>query len=340
MDRSTRNKVWGLMGALILCAGSAGLGQDIYLFGGEVVDGDPNEPSPPDVNVPWDPAQHLSASWDSVSLTSRVYNPAKYPGQDPNALNRSLSISGGMEVTDSNGLVGLTAFPVAVLALDQDGNEFYRSADPGPLAFSRMYELPRSIGGPASLAGLLPELSPYHFSVSTTLGPNDVYPILLSRLEWSLYALVADQLEVADLPFKTTADWVELIPGLKVLVEKATVSGTQYEYQVKSQYDLRKVSYMQPMPRRAADATLPERMVIEMQILNEKGVPVGGAGGSGGFGSSMSGTGSGEQMNYTSSGSGTCSDCGQATTFRFRLAVKPYEREVRFVLENVPVPSF
>jgi hypothetical protein len=155
-----------------------------------------------------------------------------------------------------------------------------------------------------------------------------------------MYALVADKFESADLAFKTTADWVELVPGLKVLVEKATVDGTRYEYQVKSQYDLRKVSYLRPFPSLSSSAALPERIVLEMQILNEKGVPVGGAGGSGAFGSGMSGTGSGEQMNYTSSGSGTCSDCGQATTFRYRLAVKPYEREVRFVLENVPMPSF
>jgi hypothetical protein len=155
-----------------------------------------------------------------------------------------------------------------------------------------------------------------------------------------MYALVADEFEVADLPFRVTPDWVELVPGLKVLVEKVTLEAARYEYHMKSQYDLRKVSYLWRGPFASLSAALPERIVIEMQILNEKGVPVGGAGGSAGFASSTGGTGSGELMTYTSTGSGTCSDCGQATTFRFRLAVKPYEREVRFVLENVPVPAF
>jgi hypothetical protein len=337
MNKSTHNKVWRLVGALVLCAGSVGLGQDIYLFGGETIAGDPNEPAPADVNVPWDPAGHLSAYWDSVSLASRLYNPIRnLTRHGPIAPDRSLSVVGVIEVTDSNGLIGLTTFPADVLALDQDGKEFYRY-DGSP--FMRMYQTPRTLRVPIGRPGPA-GLQPYSFSIGTTLDPNAAYPVLLSRLEWSLYALAADKFETVDLPFQTTADWVELVPGLKVLVEKAAVNGTRYEYQVKSQYDVRKVSYLQPMPRRTDAEVLPEKLVLEMQILNDKGVPVGGAGGSGSFGSSMGGGGSGEQMTYTSSGSGSCSDCGQATTFRFRLAVKPYEREVRFVLENVPVPGF
>ncbi len=340
MDRSTRNRVWGLIGALVLGAGSIGFSQDIYLFGGETIAGDPNEVAPADVNVPWDPAQHLTPSWSSVSLTSRLYNPIKNPQRDPNALDRSLSISGDVAVADPNGLIGLTLFATGVLALDQDGKEFYRSVDTNRAPFRTMYDAPRTMRKLVGPGQWESELQPYHFSVNANLDPNDTYPLFLSRLEWSMYALVADKFESADMAFQVTADWVELVPGLKVLVEKATVDGTRYEYQVKSQYDLRKISYLRPLPSLSSSGALPERMVLEMQILNDKGVPVGGAGGSSGFSGGMSGTGSGAQMNYTSTGSGTCSDCGQATTFRFRLAVKPYEREVRFVLENVPVPSF
>jgi hypothetical protein len=207
------------------------------------------------------------------------------------------------------------------------------------MPFRSMYDAPRTIRKLTEAGQWVSELQPYHFSVSATLDPNALYPLFLSRLEWSMYALVADGFESADLPFQTTADWVELVPGLKVLVEKATVDGTRYEYQMKSQYDLRKIAYLRPFPSLSSSGALPERMVLEIQILNDEGVPVGGSG-SGGFSSSTGGTGSGEQMNYTSTGSGSCDDCGQATTFRYRLAVKPYEREVRFVLENVPMPRF
>jgi hypothetical protein len=164
MDRSTRNKVWGLICGVVLCAGSVGSGQDIYLFGGETIAGDPNEPAPVDVNVPWDPAQHLTPSWNYVSLTSRVYNPVKNPQRDPNMLDRSVSISGDVEVVDPNGLIGLTIFPAAVLTLDQDGQEFYRSPDTGRIPFRSMYDAPRTLRKPTGAGQWVAELQPYHFS--------------------------------------------------------------------------------------------------------------------------------------------------------------------------------
>jgi len=42
----------------------------------------------------------------------------------------------------------------------------------------------------------------------------------------------------------------------------------------------------------------------------------------------------------TSTGKGTCSVCGDVTTIRYTFALYPYEREARFVLEDIRVPSF
>jgi hypothetical protein len=42
----------------------------------------------------------------------------------------------------------------------------------------------------------------------------------------------------------------------------------------------------------------------------------------------------------TASGVGSYSGGGTAAKFRFTLALKPQQQQLRFILENVPVPSF
>jgi hypothetical protein len=124
MDRSTRNKVWGLVWALMLGAGSVGFSQDIYLFGGEVVAGDPNA-TPADVNEP-DPANTWRRAEFRV-MTNRLYNPAKTPARDPNAsTGRCQSMASS--VGTSNGLIGLDHVPGGGPRPDQDGKEFYSKA--------------------------------------------------------------------------------------------------------------------------------------------------------------------------------------------------------------------
>ncbi len=48
----------------------------------------------------------------------------------------------------------------------------------------------------------------------------------------------------------------------------------------------------------------------------------------------------GDLMTGTTSGMGSYSGGGTATTFRFTLALKPRQQQLRFILENVPVPGF
>jgi hypothetical protein len=354
MGRSKLGKVPGFLGALTLGVCLVGYGQTVSLLGGAAGGGDVNQPGPPEVNVPWDPARHLSADWDFVALTSRVYNPLSYPGRDMSALNRSLSLSGHVDVTDSNGFIGLCILSMPVLAVDQDGNELSGRVEGRRPPYNTRYE-PPLVDWRRTLPGQWArQLAPYGFSLSATLDPNADYPLFFSRLEWSLYALAADEFETVDLAFQTTQDWVELIPGLEVLVEKAAGSARHYEYQMKVRCDRHKVCYLQSVARGTSSTILPEKIIVEMQVLNEQGERIGPVGVD--YGSSVTAAGSGEetsnagsghvndtepgdQMNYTSKGQATCADCGHPATFRYRLAVKVYEREVRFVLGNVPVPS-
>jgi hypothetical protein len=114
-----------------------------------------------------------------------------------------------------------------------------------------------------------------------------------------------------------------------------------YQYHIQARYNPSLVAYVtgSPIPVGTGDE-LADRMVIETQILNAQGKPVGSTSPSYSRTSSTYGSGSGQQKTYTISGSGTCNDCGAATTLRYRFAVAPYQQEVRFVLEDIPVPTF
>lgn len=339
MSGNKQTIMW-LICALALGVCTAGYGQTIYLFGGDALPGDPNAPAPAeeDPNLVWDPAEHFVPYWDSISLTSRIYNPAREPDRDPNALDRSITISGEVDIVDTNGLIGFSWSTADVLVLDQDGDVFYRSE--APPFFTRFYR-PLDYGPTFGAGGALSfELRPYHLGVSIPIDPNlEQYPLFLSQVEWSTYALVTDKVETADIPFKKTEDWFELTPGLELLIEKAVAEETKYEYTLKARYDRDTVSYVAGGTVFVSEhQPLAEKVVLEMQFLNAEGKPVGG--GSGGFSRSTSATGSDGQMLATSSGSGSCGDCGQVTTIRYRIAVKPYEKEIHFVLEDIPVPSF
>ena len=319
---------------------TAGYGQAIYLFGGDVLSGDPNEPAvaKEDPNAVWDPAEHLVPYWDSVAFRSRTYNWARQPDRDPNVLDRTITISGELDIVDPNGLIGLHWSTVDILVLDQDGDLFHRR---GVLpSFTRLYQPPdyRPSFEPDGTRVL--ELRPYNLVVAIPIDTDlEQYPLFFSQVEWSTYALVTDRVETVDVPFKKTDDWFELTPGLELLVEKAVAEGTQYEYTIKARYDADTVSYLQRGNIFVSEhQPLADKIVLEMQLLNAEGKPVGG--GLGGFPSSTTTASSDGQKLTTKTGSGSCSDCGQAATIRYRIAVKPYEREIRFVLEDIPMPSF
>jgi hypothetical protein len=349
MDRSTRNKVWGLMGALILCAGSAGLGQDIYLLGDGVA-GDPNEPAPPDVNAPWDPATHLTAGWRSMKLSTELCNPAE-PELSQIPPVRSLTFTGRIHVVDPNGLIGVSEVAADALAFDEAGKQLAAvrvSHDPPsykPLRYARTIWAPTG--------ELRISIVPYNFSIDMSMEPNAPFPVALGRLEWSTSVLLSDHFEVVDIPFVPTDDWIELTPGLEILVEKVVVQEGKYSYQMKARYDRNRVSYLdvrdRPPGRPAGreemlyswpSQALPEVIVTAMDIVDAKGTSVYDAStglSTRGYGGSFSD--SGDQRTATRDGLGYCSACGAAAFIRHVIAFQPYSRQVRFVLQDVPVPS-
>ncbi len=314
------------MGVCAICGGQAVLAAD-----------EPGSSDPPDVNAPWDPATRFSPHWLSVSLTTRIDSQSDSPGRSepPQELrySRTLSITGEVDIIDSNNLIAFTQYVSDVLATDESEREIPSNPSGSSM---RMYQTLRT--SPAR-AGRAASILPYTFSASMPMDPNAGYPLLIRRLEWSAYALVAGGYEAVDVPFQATQDWVQLVPGLEILVEQATVEANKYQYRIQSRYNSRQVAYLpEGVSFIHEGEKLVDRMVIEIQILNAQGKPTGGE--TGGFGTSYTGSGSGQQKTYTINGNGTCSDCGTATTFRYRFAVYPYQQDVRFVLEDIPVPGF
>ena len=212
-----------------------------------VLAGEPNDPNgavPPAGEDPakaWDPATHLVADWESisVSMTSRLYNPATQPEMVTKGPQWSTSLAGIVGIVDSNGLIGLTRSPSSLVALDQDGKVVSRSmAGNSP---TERYQRPISLIAPGARPGAIPVS---RVTLDLPLDPNAAFPEMFSRIEWTMNVLVAPELKTVDVPFEASDTWLELTPGMEILVEQATAEQGKYEYRIHLRYDSQKVEYM------------------------------------------------------------------------------------------------
>ncbi len=324
--------------------------------------------SPADPTNVWVPAENIAATWESVTAMSKLSNPA-IPGAGT-APVRSLSLSARVDVVDVNGLLGFDYSAQGTLVLDEKLRVVYSKAVPSkfchfywPLRYTKKMVAGQWVSG----------LQPYNVKVDMPIDPNRPYPGSLSRVEWSMYALVNTESKTVDVPFSLSADWLTLAPGVEIKVEQATAETGKYQYRLATRYSRSKVLWA---PTGAAisiwtsDPT-PEAIVAKLDILDAQGKSLkdgassssssGGAstggsatrrGSDGEAGAGDTGTvtdsgdlitaaadPSGDTMTGTTSGMGTYTGGGTATTFRFTLALKPRQQQLRFILESVPVPS-
>lgn len=285
----------------------------------------------------WDPAKHLVPFWESVRLDSEIENPDRNPEADPKGL-RQLAVQAGVELIDYENLIGIDRFERSVVALDQDGQEIYRVDDP---LRSRFYQATEDALRLAAFSGRSDE---FNLSVSIPLEANQGYPSSLSRLDWSMNALIAETSTTVDIPFEVSEDWVEVVPGLEVLVEVASATEGSYIYKIQAIYDPNLASYgtigsWNFWP----DQKLPAALMMDMEMLNAAGQSVRDltSSGSFGFGGGTSSRLTEEGLREaTSNGQGRCDACGDVATIRFTFALDAYEVEAHLALENVPVPGF
>jgi hypothetical protein len=332
-----RSGVSFILIGVVLCACAAAAEQPAQFSPGDILiaaNGDPNEGVPPagsDPNKTWDPAAHLATDWEyiSVSMTSQVYNPAVRPDATVQGPQWSMSLASIIDIVDSNGLIGWAQNPSSVKAYDQNGQVIVNSTTDSP--FVRWYQQPRSWSLPDSFPS---SMRLDRVSLNLAVEPNVDYPDVLSKVEWAMNVLVADEIKAVDVPFQPGETWVELTPGLEILVEQATVEEGKYQYRIQVKYDNTKVDYLLSGSISLwRDEALPPAAVLKMEVLNAEGQSLQG-------GSSGSYHGSNGLMTGTASGSGSCATCGTATTIRYTLAFDLYEQEATFVLTDVPVPEF
>ncbi len=193
---------------------------------------------PNDPNQAWDPAKHLTAAWQSMSvnLASTIYNPVTKPNQKPKVAQRSLSMSTQVNITDANGLLGFCwSTATGVQTLDENGKVICNKTNNNQNG--RFYWPPTYIKMMSTAGVWVSELQPYTFSVDLSPDPNTPYPSLLNQVNWSMYALVTDTLTTVDVPFKVSDQWVELAPNLEIRVDKASATGSSFDYSLSVKYN-------------------------------------------------------------------------------------------------------
>jgi hypothetical protein len=327
--------------------------------------GEPAEPV--EASEPWIGAEHLAPGWESMALTTRRFNP-DLPASIDKTPQRSLSFTGQINVIDPNGLIGMDEVATKAIAFDEAGNRIQvvgvlrapTSSEYPPTAIGEGYPPwgPLYTAVRYSTTRWVPtgevtvSIRPYSFSIDMLMGYGASFPLILSRLEWTMSALLSDTFVMVDIPFAPTSDWVELVPGLEVLVEQAAASEGKHNYRLRTRYERGKVLY-----RYVRDTTIPgsvpseidtyawpdqappEMVVTAIDVLNAEGDAIWRySGGSRTY--TVYYSDSEDRRIVTYKGSGNCPDCGRAAFIRHTIALKPYVQDVRLVLENVPVPAF
>jgi len=305
-----------------------------------------------DPNALWDPNTHLAA-YPAGMAQARHFDYSGDP-ELPWALSDriTLELSGAVGVIDPNGLIGLCLDMMGVQIQDELGQPIYVRHDS---------ELSRGISyrpvtydstiwvHPDGTDEKIWSIAPYEFSAEMTVHTDSNYPLMLSHVQWSTHALLSDEVEVIDLPFAASEDWVELAPGLDILIEEVSIAENQYEHRSSIVFDPNRIAY----PRKASlhhdsdeglaghiwpSEGLPETIVMEIDVLNAEGLSIQNHGGDSRILTiSRGGDYDEARMSQiiTSSGSGR----DAAAFIRYVIARNPYQQKVQLTMKDIPVPS-
>lgn len=283
-----------------------------------------------------DPAARFRPFWESVKVAAAVYNADEVP--DAEAGNeRQLIVEGAVEILDEVGLIGIDREPRDLVVLGPDGAEVY--VEPARSFDTRWYYPVEKV---KRQVGFNERADEFVFSHTVPLEADQAYPASLSRVEWTRCILVADSIFTVEIPFAVDETWVELVPGLEIMVEEATSGEGRYDYSIEFICDPALAQYNSGGFRFFRnDETAPPNMMIDMALLDVEGVVMPPEGESSSTHNRVKGSSNDEGVLVgTASGYGICESCGNVATIRFTFAVNAVQQDVRLVLENVPVPGF
>ncbi|UCD49224.1 MAG: hypothetical protein JSW27_17035 [Phycisphaerales bacterium] len=300
-----------------------------------------------DANTPWDPNTHLAPyPWAMARTTHFAYREGPELPWTPTSV-MTMEFAGRIAVTDPNGLIGLCTETMDNLVLDEVGEPINtRGTWPNPISYEPVqYASTRWYPSGETTW----DVEPYVFSVKMSVNADTSYPSVLSRIEWSMFVLLSDSIKAIDLPFAPSEDWVELAPGLEILVEKTSIEEDRYEHESTIILDPNRISYPHRGPRPLGEEEglqgylwpkrgLPDVIVLEIDVLNAEGNSIQNYG-EGGRGLATHGSGDIAEGRRTETVISFGSGRDAAAFIRYVIAFKPYRQEVRLVLEDVPTPG-
>ncbi|MCF7973863.1 MAG: hypothetical protein K9N55_08615 [Phycisphaerae bacterium] len=284
-------------------------------------------------DVLWNASDYFNARWDSVALTTIAHNSVIDSGVGLNSPERILTISGRIEVIDTNDLLGLdTENSFVCQAFDQDGNEMALPNRVSP--FEPVYQWK------------LLNWRPREITLQLQLTPDQIVPTALARVDFYAHALFARPFVTVDMPFEVTADWVELAPGFRVLIEKAVSKDGICEYQIQQELTGPPNSYLGLSPYdeltsfillsspKIADLYTRDYL-FSLTLMDSEEKPT-----------SSDREYTGSKTSYDPEGktimtnTGYISDCSGIATLRYSIAVQPYKVIVPMTITDITLDGF
>ena len=263
---------------------------------------DPNQ-------VMWDSSAVFVPSWKSVALSGIAADPNMYADADPNTQDVIITVSGNIDIHDVNNLLALdTQNSMICQAISDTGNYVALRSPASPIKPIHTWPLSNT--------------QTKTFELQLHLALDEPVPTSLSQLDFFVYALYGQPLVTFDLPLAATNDWVEPIPGFRILVETADYQDGKCNYTIKEEISSGRVSFSMTlfedlMPLMHSPSHYWDYMYT-INLISPQGNPEWRGGNTSSRSFSSSGDGNTSKTKY-----GAWSNCTGKEVIRYTIAVKP-----------------
>lgn len=278
---------------------------------------DPNDPnlSPSNCFVP---------TWERIIFYATLLNPEEVSYASGYNSTQTLSLNFNFYKVDIQNLISRTDFLHATEARAVDEqNNVYTYESSYPLVTIK----------PSSLYSF-DEDNPAYVNINMPMDPNTGYPALFSQISLSFKGLFARKIRTIKVPFQESGQWIEILPGYSIYIEKAEIEERWLSYSIKGKY----IGLGEPFSRDYSlmlHESIPQCIDLGLAFLDENGDII-STSGSDRF-SSDSGV---LTTDYTFSGSRSGDGCDSVTTVQFKYAIDSYVDEMSYTLNDIPVPTF
>lgn len=262
--------------------------------------------------------------------------------------SEGVSVSCEIEIRDPNLVVGISRDCVVERVTDDKGQEVtvpvtsrgigphyggleYRTRFAPPvkpprwkLLLRSFLRLPQNTNLPPQLVS---ELEPSRFQVEVPRESAEQGVREIRHIEGYFHALMAESYVYVDVPFEPNDHWASLTAGVEILVREAKCDGSSYQCRIETrpQGGGKHIG-----PIQVGD-TLPDRMVVDRQLIGADGKPVDQPHRSPLLTRSVDG-------NIRGHIGGTGGNL-KIQCIRFTIAVDPDHKKVPFELEHIPLPQ-